>query len=1291
MSDNYGIPEQVINNIPILGYVDDSGITRLSNNSISSNNFDGFINKTGASVAVSDVTAGNAIGIVESGSISFYPIISVFREDPDLETGSYTGYHEIQYLVNDELLTASYSASNTVVQVLQEDWDNKYLGTSGWVITQEGNAIFSNIAARGRIEATSGYIGDVYSGWEIGANLLSNASVGFYAPSAFSGTDIAIFSGSPFANRATAPFRINYAGQMFATGASISGALTATTLDVGGANGIIYNGSAVTIGASVTINAPVTVNSLQVGASPTLLRIADDVQGTNDGIYINANNYWYSDGQFSVGGSANNAVWSGSALTVTGDINATTITSSVGNIAGFILSDNQLGTASVIVSSSGGLRLGNPVVFSVDQFGNLVATSASITGNITANSGTFTGSITAQHITASIGEIAGFTLSKSQLSTASVIVSSSGGFRLGNPTVFSVDQFGNLVATSASITGDINATSGSFSGKITATTGTIGGWELGSTTLTGTSASLDSAGKVVVGSNQNVAAMSGTDTNRIWAGSAVSTNAPFRVSAIGGLVATSASIIGDVTAQSGKFTGGVTIETGGSLTAGTGAQNVSIDSTGLYGYNPQGLLAFKIPTDGTDPLIAQFKILETGLVSNTSETGANLIVGDVSGTGSAASVQSGIVIRGYRSLNASVAIYTVQGGSATTYTQNNGIYLDETGKFKIKGATGSIAFDGDDLYISGNVNARSGNFSGSIQAQHITASVGSIAGFTLSNNQMSTASVVVSSSGGFRLGNPTIFSVDQFGNLRATSASITGNITANSGQFTGSVVAQHITASIGNIGGWNLAASALTGNSASLDAKGSLTLGSGQTVVALSSTDTNRIWAGSAVSTTAPFRVSGTGFLTATGASITGNITAQSGQFTGSVSAQHITASTGTVGGFTLSRDSISATNLLISTASGGVFTASGASSTLSIYTSSGIGIIDFNTKNNNYLSDPIIYAGKLVDTYPFIIITGFGTSFSDNKIPDIPTTSPYIAMTSDGGWTGGPNSASTSYVLIGAPRPTSEGLDPEIKIGGEFVQIYADDVRIGPPPGVGTLKIDTNVEVISGNFAVDTNTLFVDATNNEVGIGTITPASALHVAGGLLVNNNASVGGIFSTASINIGGSGSTLYVAGNAFISNNLNVDSGALYVDGSNGNVGIGLTNPNTKFTVLGAASVTGNLNVGGTITGTSTTQSSGNDTTSLATTAFVSRMVKYNGAPSPNTSSVAGFFVLAVNPGTSINGFVVTPRGTASRVIVAALDVGINGAASAGYVRGYVETNAGVAVAVGNSVPLSYIAW
>jgi hypothetical protein len=102
---------------------------------------------------------------------------------------------------------------------------------------------------------------------------------------------------------------------------------------------------------------------------------------------------------------------------------------------------------------------------------------------------------------------------------------------------------------------------------------------------------------------------------------------------------------------------------------------------------------------------------------------------------------------------------------------------------------------------------------------------------------------------------------------------------------------------------------------------------------------------------------------------------------------------------------------------------------------------------------------------------------------------------------------------------------------------------------GLGTLTSLT----VSGNTNIDSGTLFVDATNNEVGIKTITPASALHVAG-----------------------TSGVLIEAG-------LSVDGGTLFVDSANNEVGILTTTPASALHVAGGLLVNNNASVGGTIFG------------------------------------------------------------------------------------------------------------
>ena len=84
----------------------------------------------------------------------------------------------------------------------------------------------------------------------------------------------------------------------------------------------------------------------------------------------------------------------------------------------------------------------------------------------------------------------------------------------------------------------------------------------------------------------------------------------------------------------------------------------------------------------------------------------------------------------------------------------------------------------------------------------------------------------------------------------------------------------HLFSQSGEIAGWDIGSATLSKNNATLSSSGILTLGTGTDIVKLDATDgTYRIWAGHTSAASAPFRVSKTGVLTATGATISGAVT----------------------------------------------------------------------------------------------------------------------------------------------------------------------------------------------------------------------------------------------------------------------------------------------------------------------------------------------------------------------------------------------------------------------------------
>ena len=214
------------------------------------------------------------------------------------------------------------------------------------------------------------------------------------------------------------------------------------------------------------------------------------------------------------------------------------------------------------------------------------------------------------------------------------------------------------------------------------------------------------------------------------------------------------------------------------------------------------------------------------------------------------------------------------------------------------------------------------------------------------------------------------------------------------------------------------------------------------------------------------------------------------------------------------------------------------------------------------------------------------------------------------------------------------------ITINGAFTIFTAfeigNELRVG---GVTTLSSDL---IVGKSLYVDTNTLFVNATSNRIGIKTLNPNTELTVVGGISGTGALNVGtGIYcgstfifdpsltyfyANANTRIDGSldvlngvslsgvlavdssatikkslrvgANTLYVsdtvprigintltptanlhvAGDILSTNNLTVGSNVLKVDTSSNIVGINTSSPNKTLTVIGEVSATRHLNVG-----------------------------------------------------------------------------------------------------------------
>ena len=139
-------------------YVDDDGSFKFTSPILQSSNFDGSVPIIEGTIDAEEIKSGMSIKL----DGSYYSVIDVFKDDPDLEDDP-SEVVSISYINNNnETQEIDYDFSDQV-EVRYENWDEKFLGNQGWALTYGGNAIFSNVGVRGTIEALDGDIG----GWLI--------------------------------------------------------------------------------------------------------------------------------------------------------------------------------------------------------------------------------------------------------------------------------------------------------------------------------------------------------------------------------------------------------------------------------------------------------------------------------------------------------------------------------------------------------------------------------------------------------------------------------------------------------------------------------------------------------------------------------------------------------------------------------------------------------------------------------------------------------------------------------------------------------------------------------------------------------------------------------------------------------------------------------------------------------------------------------------------------------------------------------------------------------------------
>jgi len=234
-----------------------------------------------------------------------------------------------------------------------------------------------------------------------------------------------------------------------------------------------------------------TMGTLEAGNA----KIGDNVNGSLDGIYINANNYWYDNGVFSVGNSSNAITFDGTTLDI-----GPAVTTSYGTTAPSSPSNGDLwydSTNKVFKRYNSSIPDWQIVGSEVEDW------RASADRTLINGGQIYTNTITATQIASSTitaNEIAADTITANEIDVSNLFaetitltgsissnnyVAATSGWSIGASTA----EFNDVT-----IRGTLTGATGSFSGAVTATSGSLSGLSISGTLTMGASGKIADSG-----------------------------------------------------------------------------------------------------------------------------------------------------------------------------------------------------------------------------------------------------------------------------------------------------------------------------------------------------------------------------------------------------------------------------------------------------------------------------------------------------------------------------------------------------------------------------------------------------------------------------------------------------------------------------------------------------------------------------------------------------------------------------------------------------------------------------
>lgn len=264
------------------------------------------------------------------------------------------------YVQDSEPTGGTYSLGDLWIDTNDGNKLYAYSG-SAWVLKQDGAISTAQSTADGKNKvnystsdpgSTPNTAGDIW--WKYASGIVIAQWTGAGGTTWVSNTIGNTVIASLDAGKITAGF-LSVAGSV-KIGTDPSGSGTSARVEINSTGFYAYDGSVATVsitntGTAVfsgTVNA--TAGAFTGYVTAGTARFGANVDSTNDGIWINANNYWYDTGAFKVGdGSESMSYTSAGGLVVTGEISAGTFSGNISSTATI--------TGGTFKTASSGLRL----------------------------------------------------------------------------------------------------------------------------------------------------------------------------------------------------------------------------------------------------------------------------------------------------------------------------------------------------------------------------------------------------------------------------------------------------------------------------------------------------------------------------------------------------------------------------------------------------------------------------------------------------------------------------------------------------------------------------------------------------------------------------------------------------------------------------------------------------------------------------------------------------------------------------------------------------------------------